>query len=94
MRYKKALSRFKSFGRFCNYHNGACDHKCGECELIESATIEALEKQIPKKPKRLIFNADGFMTFLCPNCGDFHRSEFEIKFCSDCGQAIGWKEVE
>lgn len=61
--------------------------------------IEALEKQIPKKP------VDNHH---CPNCGsglatehitqeeykEICRACFNPKYCSECGQAIDWSDEE
>ena len=46
--------------------------------------IEALEKQIPKKPKD-----DGWL--YCPICGrDVLMDRFD--YCPDCGQALDWSD--
>ena len=48
--------------------------------------IEALEKQIPKKPKD-----DGWL--YCPICGrDVLMDRFD--YCPDCGQALDWSDEE
>ncbi|MDO5399311.1 MAG: hypothetical protein Q4G33_15460 [bacterium] len=60
--------------------------------------IEALEKQLPKKPE---YEADGYDdngqllydTAYCPNC----RHEFEVDYdatdyCPNCGQALDWSD--
>lgn len=58
--------------------------------------IEALEKQIPKKPEVLID------TWLCPTCAE--KVEYQTMlgdnvlyhgcydFCPNCGRAIDWSE--
>ena len=52
--------------------------------------VEALEKQIPKKP---IFEREQISLFgvdddaYCPNC---RCSIPKVKYCEDCGQAIDW----
>ena len=59
-----------------------CDHM-----LIEENAryaIEALEKQIPKKPGRNIFDDDS-MTCICGS--DIDKNE-EFRFCPWCGQRI------
>lgn len=64
--------------------------------------IEALEKQIPKKPKidRVTFLGD-FDELRCPICNNclIQRTEFgdyfegsKCAYCEDCGQAIDWSE--
>lgn len=69
-------------------------------EEIELA-IEALEKQIPKKPKQMLepirkhFNT-GVNGFYCPICNsdllDMDNDCFE--YCPCCGQKIDWSEQE
>lgn len=61
--------------------------------------IEALKKQIPKKPyfgEALGFK--GFFGYLCPICRNWLLYPDEIpnsrdSFCSFCGQKIDWTEV-
>lgn len=62
--------------------------------------IEALEKQIPKKPyfgEALGFK--GFFGYLCPICRNWLLYPDEIpnsrdSFCSFCGQKLDWSEVK
>lgn len=56
--------------------------------------VEALEKQISKKPSNLRFTPDGFMHWNCAQCGESNRYEYTINYCNMCGQAIDWSEVE
>ena len=57
--------------------------------------INALEKQIPKKP---IYS--GGHEYICPNCNRFTRKREQqhgniiIPYCKWCGQALGWRETE
>lgn len=59
--------------------------------------IEALEKQIPKKPD---FEGDGYAdgqlvydTWICPHCEKKYEVDYEeYDFCPNCGQAIDWSE--
>lgn len=55
--------------------------------------IEALEKQIPKKPKA---KDDNFaMSYgICPNCNNIIDDWNDNRFCNECGQAISWEEEE
>lgn len=61
--------------------------------------IEALEKQIPKKPE---FIADGYAdgelvydTWVCPSCGKYYEVDYDdYDFCPKCGQHIDWSEEE
>ena len=69
--------------------------------LAVEKAIQALEKQIPKKPE---YEADGYADgelvydyAKCPICG--HDFEYDIndwgcKYCSDCGQKLDWSDYE
>ena len=71
-----------------------------EAEKIEAATaaietvdsvygtaIEALEKQIPKKPNITLRGTTGWNTeAYCPVC----KTMVHSSYCSGCGQAIKW----
>ena len=62
-----------------------------------SVAIEALEKQIPKKPD---YEGDGYWngelvydTWICPHCEKKYEVDYEeYDFCPNCGQAIDWSE--
>jgi len=60
------------------------------CEIA----IEALEKQIPKKPKQL----ESVDYFECPCCKriitmhERAHGNLKIPFCKWCGQALDWSE--
>ena len=60
--------------------------------------IEALEKQLPKKPT---YEGDGYApdgTFVydaweCPNCGECYEVDYDdYDYCPKCGQKIDWSE--
>ena len=55
-----------------------------------STIIEALEKQVPKKPKHIA--NDGFR--YCPNCGECAETmgydAIQFNFCDKCGQRLNW----
>ena len=62
------------------------DNTCKNCEI--NAAIEALEKQIPKKPEI----KDEY--YVCPVCGVYQEtSEGNPPHCINCGQRLLW-EVE
>lgn len=68
------------------------DDTCKNCEI--NAAIEALEKQIPKKPKlHRTFEVLGMTDsiYLCPSCDTMLDNE---DYCTNCGQALDWREVE
>lgn len=56
--------------------------------------IEALEKQIPRKPvtekDKVIF---GIVCGRCPECDDAVYSTTNL-YCHKCGQALDWGETE
>ena len=58
--------------------------------------IEALEKQIPKKP--IIRKAEDYFGnvkhTLCPNCQETEFVFTQPCFCHHCGQAIDWEVSE
>lgn len=61
--------------------------------------IEALEKQIPKKPD---LEGDGYAdgqlvydTWICPNCEKRYEVDYEkYDHCPNCGQSILWESKE
>lgn len=76
-----------------------------ECELEKgrqsdlfkalNLSIEALEKQIPKK---VIFEDNGEV-LLCPRCGldlmgSITEPDHDPYYCFECGQALDWSEEE
>ena len=64
------------------------DDTCKNCEI--NAAIKAIDKQIPKKPKKhREFEVLGIIheIYLCPSCGAMLDTE---DYCTNCGQAI-WK---
>ena len=89
MTYGEAIKHFKSLQkRYTKEHNGRM------CEKVNLA-LEALEKQIPKKPLHMhknyycpICKEDGWMLWddAIPNDMD--------KYCGKCGQAIDWSDDE
>ena len=61
------------------------------CEALDVA-IEALEKQIPKKPKmRHLKSFDGYNDGWCPCCNSYVQ-EFDQDCCGKCGQKLDWGE--
>ena len=89
MTYEEAIKHFKALQkRYTKEHNGRM------CEKVNLA-LEALEKQIPKKPLHMhknyycpICKEDGWMLWddAIPNDMD--------KYCGKCGQAIDWSDDE
>lgn len=57
-------------------------------EAIDEA-VEALEKQIPKKPDRGQNIFDKEIEVLCPVCGNPNPNTY----CGTCGQRIDWSDI-
>lgn len=72
------------------------DITSGQCDLI----IEALEKQLAKKPT---LEGDGYDPegkiisdeWLCPHCNTRYEVDYDRYFyCPNCGQKIKWSEED
>ena len=48
--------------------------------------IQAIEKQIPKKPK----TDDRYVMYICPRCNEFIK--INKNYCMNCGQKLDWSE--
>ena len=101
--YKCQRLQVKGIYEDCN--ENLCD-KCDLCyekgntgEHIKSIgiAIQALEKQVPKKPT---YDGDGhapdgtlvYNKWVCPSCRTRYAFYYdEYNFCSNCGQKIDWK---
>ena len=56
--------------------------------MAKAKSIEALEKQIPKKPK----TDDRYVMYICPWCNDFVKVSHN--YCQNCGQKLDWSDEE
>ena len=65
--------------------------------------VKALERQIPKKPKKQPYMQEEFDSgteYLCPNCESLvggYSDDLEDwcgqhDYCEDCGQKLDWEE--
>ena len=57
--------------------------------------VQALEKQIPKKPKKI--EAEGFRytdAYRCPLCGGNFSGTGIADYCYHCGQKLDWSDEE
>ena len=91
MTHEEAIKNINALNAVC----GKKDFYDAEFENALALAIEALEKQIPKKPLHMhknyycpICKEDGWMLWddAIPNDMD--------KYCGMCGQAIDWEESE
>lgn len=82
MTYEEAIKNINALNAVC----GQKDLYDAEFESALALAIEALEKQIPKKPYW------EYGVWHCKSCGlDVFRDD---SFCPVCGQAIDWKDDE
>ena len=95
MTYEEAKALFEE-----DLKDGKCSDDCPECNVRELA-ISAIEKQIPKHPKKK--EETQYSTFYdCPCCGGYLVSKIdgelccgqEYKYCYHCGQALDWSDTE
>lgn len=90
MTAKEAIARIRR--RHC-IHNEHCTCDCKRCnEYCEYGfALEALEKQIPKKPR------ETRCALMCARCG--HKitekgcKKLNRLYCKKCGQAIDWPQA-
>ena len=91
-----------------NYLNNAqvdmksIESMCEASSLIETCE-NALEKQRPKKPNLLkneLLLVAGWQ-YGCPNCGcacgenKYHEEVTDAEYyCTQCGQALDWSDIE
>ena len=62
-------------------------HDADECSFALQMAIQALEKQIPKKP-----SYNGANWYRCPNGCEVHKKQFEKDwYCPKCGQRLDWQ---
>lgn len=101
MNYEEALKELKYDNEERDWDNCIFDMAGG----VYDKCVEALEKQIPKK---LNYMADDdtcvYYHWECPNCGNYYGHSIkkglkalygeDAYYCSRCGQAIDWSEVE
>lgn len=65
-------------------------HLDGEYKRAIDVAIEALEKEIPKKPIWELIG--GYDVYSCPYC---HQHCVKNKIlCDSCGQLISWSDME
>ena len=77
--------------------NRDCNRDCANCDIVQNVedlnnaydvAINALEKQIPKKPK----TDDRYVMYICPWCNDFVKVSHN--YCQNCGQKLDWSDEE
>ena len=91
MTYEEAIKNINALNAVCG-QKGLYDT---EFESALTLAIEALEKQIPKKPTR---TRGKYGHTECACCGwvveSFCGDLEQYPFCPNCGQAIDWSDDE
>lgn len=88
MTYEEAIKILDELGGCCS----------SDKEYIAAhIAIEAIEKQIPRKPK--YSGNDEQDTVYCPSCGftfgfcdEVHYFSINPSYCEECGQKLDWSE--
>jgi len=82
--------------------NEAEEIECAKTQQAFKLAIEALEKQLPKKPEQSTYyhrmTGDENDIYVCPECDSFlaYKSDadcdesYQPTHCSGCGQKIDW----
>ena len=82
-------NRIKNISFFMDSNSDANKEECcNNIEILQNV-INALKKQIPKKP---IFTEDKQFA-LCPCC-DMKGLIDKQKYCDNCGQKLDWSDEE
>lgn len=78
------------------------DNSCSESDIcVYQTAIEALKKQIPKKPKEMKYELliEYGWKYACPTCGcacGENMYHYDVTkddmFCTQCGQLLDWSE--
>ena len=89
MTYKEAIEKIKIAIAEVEWYDPM------EYSIAFEEAIEAMEKQIPKKP--IFKDNDGIRytdSYRCPTCGGAFSGTGIANFCYHCGQAIDWSDEE
>lgn len=91
MTEQEAIEKLKNMRLFMQItdDNNECKFTEDDYKANEMA-IQALEKQMPKKPKER--DCIGFDTLACPEC-KMALYLYE-PYCDNCGQKIDWSDEE
>ena len=88
MTESEAVEKLKNMRLFMQITDKNNDCKFTEDDYkANKMAIQALEKQIPKKPK----TDDRYVMYICPRCNEFIKIN---KYCMNCGQKLDWSDTE
>lgn len=108
MKESEAIEKLKNMRLYMQIEDKNNDCKFTEDDYkANEMAIQALEKQIPKKPNKTIDSSWGTKkeVHVCPVC-DYYLTEVhfiepqkiksnkKITYCETCGQAIDWSDEE
>ena len=108
MKESEAIEKLKNMRLYMQIEDKNNDCKFTEDDYkANEMAIQALEKQIPKKPNKTIDSSWGTQkeAHTCPVC-DYYLTEVhfiapqkiesnkKITYCETCGQAIDWSDEE
>ena len=87
MTESEAIEKLKNMRLFMQIEDENNDCKFTEDDYkANEMAINALEKQIPKKP---MFNGNNW--YRCVNGCEIHKKQFEKDwYCQNCGQKLDW----
>ena len=101
MTESEAVEKLKNMRLFMQITDKNSEHKFAEDDYkANEIAIQALEKQIPKKPNPIDY--EKYMdtvknslflkgAYWCPNCNHVVKCG---TYCSDCGQKLDWSDEE
>lgn len=98
MKIEEAINTLSLFGCFdCKRYaeDLDCCYDNMDCWEAKDMAIEALEKQIPKKPTFSLHYFNSGLTGNvghCPSCPEHATLMYNTPYCPHCGQAIDWSE--
>lgn len=86
MTYKEAIENLKIL------KISEDDSSVGKLKIqTYNIAIEALEKQIPKKPLNREDKSEISYGY-CPCCSNLIDNWNDIRYCGECGQAMDWED--
>ena len=89
MTYEEAIKNINALNAVC----GQKDFYDAEFESALALAIDALEKQIPKKPIAADEQHIRYsMNYICPLCGKHFSGTGIASYCYHCGQALDWND--
>lgn len=94
MTYK---ARAKSILSEIEYGYIGYDNLHGDNDQGLDIIADAIKRQLPTKPRITPYEKAEGHSFSCPSCTKFHANVCLNRwqnYCSNCGQAIDWSDVE